>query len=84
MPLHLLELWIPGGSLESQSALIRPAAALKRPASTLKRLAAAEPVAVMGTSEEEEAEAEPAVAAAEPEACVELAPSQSNTYRLED
>ena len=62
------------------AVLKRPAAVLKRPAAILKKRAACE--AVLGTSEEEDVEARPAVAVADPEpAAVDLA---SPEYRLED
>ena len=56
---------------------------MKRPAAVLKKPAACE--AVLGTSEEEEVEAPPAAAAADPEpAALDLASPEGNTYRLED
>ena len=68
------------GGKKPAAVLKRPAAVLKRPAAILKKRAACE--AVLGTSEEEDVEARPAVAVADPEpAAVDLA---SPEYRLED
>ena len=68
------------GGKRPAAVLKRPAAVLKRPAAILKKRAACE--AVLGTSEEEDVEARPAVAVADPEpAAVDLA---SPEYRLED
>ena len=74
----------PAAVLKRPAAVLkRPAAVLKRPAAILKKPAACE--AVLGTSEEEDVEARPAVAAADPEpAAVDLASPECNTYRLED
>ena len=71
----------PAAVLKRPAAVLkRPAAVLKRPAAILKKRAACE--AVLGTSEEEDVEARPAVAVADPEpAAVDLA---SPEYRLED
>ena len=68
------------GGKRPAAVLKRPAAVLKRPAAILKKRAACE--AVLGTSEEEDVEARPAVAVADPEpAAVDLA---SPEYRFED
>ena len=71
----------PAAVLKRPAAVLkRPAAVLKRPAAILKKRAACE--AVPGTSEEEDVEARPAVAIADPEpAAVDLA---SPEHRLED
>ena len=71
----------PAAVLKRPAAVLkRPAAVLKRPAAILKKPSSCE--AVLGTSEEEDVEARPAVAVADPEpAAVDLA---SPEYRLED
>ena len=72
----------PAAVLKRPAAVLkRPAAVLKRPAAILKKRAACE--AVLGTSEEEDVEARPAVAIADPEpAAVDLASPESSLGRL--